>query len=402
MRKLAQFTVFKKVLNITLCLSLALGLSACSTFSNRVAVPESLTANAIVPSLTDVRFYADAPPLSNAQLKQIAIPLKQRMRAHPDKNRTLDILSLSGGGSDGAFGAGLLNGWSQSGKRPKFDVVTGVSTGAIIAPFAFLGPAYDPQLKEIYTTLSTKQVLQANILSGLFGGPALTDNSGLITMIAKYATHDLLNKIGQEHLKGRFLLIGTSDLDSQRGIIWDIGKLANSNHPQKLKLFRKIILASTSIPGAFPPVRFDVEANGKTYTELHVDGGISSQVFLYPSSFSPRRLDALLGIKRKRRVFVIRNSTVTPQYDVTEAKLLEISTRSISTLIKNQGIGDLYRVYALAKRDGLDYNLAYVPPSFTLKKQDVFDTKYMQALYKVGEQMGRTGNFWHKSPFILD
>jgi len=93
---------------------------------------------------------------------------------------------------------------------------------------------------------------------------------------------------------------------------------------------------------------------------------------------------------------------VTPQYDVTEAKLLEISARSISTLIKNQGIGDLYRVYALAKRDGLDYNLAYVPPNFTLKEQDVFDTKYMQALYKVGEQMGRNGNFWHKSPFILD
>lgn len=402
MRGLAHFTLSKKYLHLAFVLCLTLILSACSTFSNRVAVPENLTTNAFVPSLTDVRFYADAPPLTDAELKQIAIPLKQRMRAYPDKNRTWDILSLSGGGSDGAFGAGLLNGWTQSGRRPKFDVVTGVSTGAIIAPFAFLGQDYDPQLKEIYTTLSTKQVLQTTILNGLFGGPALTDNSGLITMIAKYATADLLAKIGREYLKGRFLLIGTSDLDSQRGIIWDIGMLANSNHPQKLELFRKIILASTSIPGAFPPVRFDVEANGKTYTELHVDGGISSQVFLYPPTFSPRRLDALLGIRRKRRVFVIRNSRVTPQYDVTEAKLLEISARSISTLIKNQGIGDLYRVYALAKRDGLDYNLAYVPPNFTLKEQDVFDTKYMQALYKVGEQMGRNGNFWHKSPFILD
>ena len=402
MRRLAQFTILKKSTTLALLLSLLVILPACSTFGPRVAVPESLTARAILPSLADVRFYADAPPLSDAELKEIAIPLKERMRAHPDTNRTWDVLSLSGGGSDGAFGAGLLNGWTRSGRRPKFDVVTGVSTGAIIAPFAFLGPAYDPQLKEIYTTLSTEKVLQANILSGLFGGTALADNSKLAMMIAKYATADLLAKIGQEYLKGRFLLIGTSELDSQRGIIWDIGMLANSNHPQKLELFRKIILASTSIPGAFPPVQFDVVADGNVYNELHVDGGISSQVFLYPPAFSPRRLDALLGVKRKRRVFVIRNARVTPQYDVTEAKLLAISSRSISTLIKNQGIGDLYRVYALARRDGLDYNLAYVPPSFTMKEQDVFDTKYMRALYKVGEQMGRTGNFWHKSPFILD
>lgn len=397
-----RFIHYNKLLALIFIFFTLLFLSACSTFMGRNAVPEVLTTQAAIPSLSDLRIYADAPPLSQVELRKIAIPIKERLRHHPDTNGTLDILSLSGGGSDGAFGAGLLNGWTKSGKRPKFDIVTGVSTGAIIAPFAFLGPAYDPQIKQIYTTLSTSKVLQLDILTGLLGGAALTDNHGLVKMIAHHATPELLDKIAREYRKGRFLLVGTSDLDTQRGIIWDIGMLANSNHPQKLELFRKIILASAAIPGAFPPVKFQVQADGKMYDELHVDGGIAAQVFLYPPAFSPARLDALLGIKRRRRVFVVRNTKVTPQYEVTQGKLIDISARSISTLIKNQGIGDLYRIYALAKRDNLDYNLAYVPTSFNMKAQDVFDTKYMQALYKVGEQMGRTGNFWHKSPFILE
>lgn len=382
--------------------SVFLLLGACSTLIPRLAVPETLVAKAHISNLNDVRFFIDAPALSSDEFKKFALTVRQRLITHPRRDKTFNVLALSGGGANGAFGAGLLNGWSKSGQRPDFEVVTGVSTGALIAPFAFLGPAYDHKLKEIYTHLSEVNVAQLDILGGLLGGTAITNNSGMEALIAKYATKDLLDKIGQRYLTGRFLLIGTTDLDSQRGVIWDIGMLAASAHPRRLELFRKIILASASVPGIFPPVEFDVEVNGKNYRELHVDGGLTTQVFLYPESFSARKFDQLLGVKRRRRVFIIRNNSVTPEYNVTSAKLLAISARSIDTLIKNQGIGDLYRIFALAKRDGFEYNLAFIPPDFKSQRDEYFDEVYIGALYKLGETMGRRGGEWHKSPFLID
>jgi len=376
-------------------------ISGCSTLGYRVAVPKEATEHAIIPNLSKVRFYADTQTFTKTELNDVAVNFRKGMQRSYSKDRSWNVLSISGGGSDGAYGAGILNGWSKSGTRPVFDVVTGVSTGSIIAPFAFLGSKYDPVIKDIYLNLTTDMVLKTNILSGIFGGSALTDNTGLANLIKLHATPDLLSKIGTECRKGRYLMLGTSDLDTQRGVIWNICELANSNAPNKLALFRRVILASAAIPGAFPPVKFDVEADGKQYNELHVDGGISSQVFLYPPAFSPRKVDEILGYKRKRRVFVIRNSKVTPDYQVTNPKLLYVSARSIETLIKNQGLGDLYRIYALARRDNLDYNLTFVPASFNVHADDMFDPHYMSELYKLGESIGRRRNHWYKNPFLL-
>ncbi len=380
---------------------LSMLISGCTSLGARISVPEKLADHAIVPNLSKVRFYADSKALTQAELKDVAVNFKKRIKQSPNNDHTWNVLSISGGGSDGAYGAGILNGWTQSGTRPVFDVVTGVSTGAIIAPFAFLGSDYDGTIKEIYLNLTTDMVLKTNILSGLLGGSALTDNSGFANLITHYATPDLLRKIGNQCNNGRILMLGTSDLDTQRGVIWNICELANSNAPNKISLFRQIILASASIPGAFPPVKFDVEVGGKIYNELHVDGGISSQVFLYPPAFSPRKIDALLGINRRRRVYVIRNSKVTPDYEATDSKLFNISARSFETLIKNQGLSDLYRIYALARRDGLDYNLTFVPESFDVPNEEVFDPHYMAELYKLGEEVGRQRTHWYKNPFLL-
>ncbi len=392
-------SVFARLIPGLFGLIVAVVLSACSASISHNPVPESLAATAQISGISKLRFWADEVPPDISELLRV---VRRRIKAHPRPTNKWNSLALSGGGDDGAFGAGLLNGWSQTGTRPDFEVVTGVSTGAFIALFAYLGPEYDARLREVYTTVATKKILQANILGGLLGGTALAKNSGLRDMITRYVTADLLAAIGKRYRSGRLLLIGTTDLDSQRGVIWNIGRLAISNHPGALQLFRKIILASASIPGAFPPVQFNVNAGGKTYDELHVDGSVSAQVFLYPSGFSPSKLSSLFRTKRHLRVFVIRNSKVTPEYAATPANLLKISARSIKTLIKNQGIGDLYRIYALARRDGLDYNLAFIPATFKVKSNELIDQKYMRALFKLGEEMGRSGYRWHKNPYLID
>lgn len=368
----------------------------------RDPVPEGLVNRAVVDNLEGVRYWGDAPPGRYRSLADERIAqLRKQYGAAGLKGRRVDIesLSLSGGGGDGAFGAGLLVGWSESGTRPEFEVVTGISTGAMIAPLAFLGPRYDALLKEAYTTASSDQLVKTQVLSALLGSAdGLADAKPLANMIARYTNQKMLEDIAAEHRKGRFLLIGTTNLDAQRPVIWDIGALANSGRPDALQLMRKIILASASIPGALPPVALAVAADGKRYDEMHVDGGVTRQVFLYPPGFEPEIVDQALGWKPVRRAYIIRNSKVSPEFAVTKAKLFPIAARSISTLIKTQGVGDLYQIYLTAKRDRVDYNLAYIPADFTLQSKSPFDKAYMNALFKLGYSLGRAGVRWEKSP----
>jgi predicted acylesterase/phospholipase RssA len=193
------------------------------------------------------------------------------------------------------------------------------------------------------------------------------------------------------------LLIGTTNLDAQRPVLWDMGRIAMSGHPQALSLFRKILLASASIPGAFPPVRIKVRAEGRTYEELHVDGGVTQQVFVTPPSLAVRDLDP--SMKRlARRLFIIRNGKISPEWEAVGAGVFSISGRSVSTLIKNQGIGDLYRIYATAQIDGTDFNLAAIPSKFSARRVEPFEQTYMQALYDEGYRSGFQGYRWMKAP----
>lgn len=376
---------------------------ACtSSDALRDPVPMGLVDQATVDNLKGIRFWGDAPPGTYRPFAEARIAQLQKkygISGLKGKKVEVESLSLSGGGDDGAFGAGLLVGWSESGTRPEFEIVTGISTGSMIAPMAFLGPRYDGMLKEAYTTVSSNQLVKTQVLSAVLGSAdGLADPKPLANMIARFTSQKMLEEIAAEYRKGRFLLIGTTNLDAQRPVIWDIGALANSGRPDALQLMRKIILASASVPGALPPVELKVAAEGKFYDEMHVDGGVTRQVFLYPPGFEPETIDAAVGWKPARRAYIIRNGKVTPEFAVTKAKLLPITSRSISTLIKTQGVGDLYQIYLTTKRDHVDYNLAYIPPDFTMQSKSAFDKAYMNALFKLGYSLGRAGVKWEKSP----
>jgi len=377
--------------------------SACASKGIlRDPVPEALVNRAVVDNLEGIRYWGDAPPRTYRPIAEARIAHLQKQNGVSSlkgKKVEIEALSLSGGGDDGAFGAGLLVGWSESGSRPEFEVVTGISTGSMIAPMAFLGPRYDGLLKEAYTTVSSDQLVKTHVLSALVGSSdGLADSKPLANMIARYTSQKMLEDIAAEYRKGRFLLIGTTNLDAQRPVIWDIGALANSGRPDALQLMRKIILASASVPGALPPVALKVAADGKPYDEMHVDGGVTRQVFLYPPGFEPEIIDKALGWKPARRAYIIRNGKVSPEFAVTKAKLLPIAARSISTLIKTQGVGDLYQIYLTTKRDRVDYNLAYIPADFSMQSKSAFDKAYMNGLFKLGYSLGRAGYRWEKSP----
>jgi predicted acylesterase/phospholipase RssA len=308
------------------------------------------------------------------------------------------FLAVSGGGDNGAFSAGLLNGWTATGKRPEFKLVTGISTGALIAPFAFLGPKYDATLKEVYTTISSKDVVKPRSLITGFLSDAMADNEPLWNLTRKSVNEDLLKQIAEEYAKGRFLLIGTADLDARRPIIWDMGKIATYGGPKALDLFISVMIASASIPGGFPPVMIDVEAEGNRYQEMHVDGGTMSQVFVYPPALSAAGITAATGATRERSLYVIRNARLDPDWAQVDRRTMNIAGRAVSSLIHTQGIGDLYRIYATAQRDSVDFNLAFIPSTFNAPHKEEFDNAYMRELYDLGHGMALKGYPWQKTP----
>ena len=372
-------------------LPLVLLAGGCVTTQVREAITQDVALAATYPGYENIRYWGDeAPPDTEARLAARQAAWVQRA----DKPKVLNLLAISGGGENGAFGAGLLNGWSEAGTRPEFEVVTGISTGALSAPFAFMGPAYDRQIKEVYTTTDASKVFKKKIVAGLLGGSSLTDSTPLQKTIERYATAELLNAIGAEHRRGRRLLIGTTNIDFGRPVIWDIGAIANSGLPDRLQLFRKILLASASVPGVFPPVEFTTVSNGRTVKELHVDGGVANQVFAYPPEL---KLSPFVA-GRAARLYVIRNSKERSDFTMTEANLFALGGRSSSVLIRTQGMGDLYRLYMTAKRDRLDFKLIFMPQDFSRKMEHPFDTAYMTALYDKGEEMGRGGVPWRGAP----
>jgi predicted patatin/cPLA2 family phospholipase len=375
----------------------ALSLIACTGAADRVAVPEPLVEEASVDGLRDIRFWGDAPPPNMKQL--LGEKFRRTKRYRPQfiqegKSTPFDYLALSGGGSDGAFGAGILAGWTEARTRPEFDLVTGVSAGALIAPFAFLGPAYDKQLQEIYTAYSTEELLRPQVLKGLLGGQSLYDISGLEGLIAHYVDSKLLAAVARQHRRGRWLLVGTSNIDAQRPVIWNMGAIAASGRPDAIKLFRRVLLASAAIPGVFPPVLIKVEADGKTYQEMHVDGGAVGQVFFLPEGIIATAAE--YGIAFRGRLYVIRNGKLTPDWQATETSTLNIAQRSISTLIKSQGAADVAKLYSMAHRNNLEFSLAYIPPTFNRVAKDTFDVNYMRELFKLGYEQGRTGAAWNQ------
>jgi hypothetical protein len=389
-----------RLLAIGLLATIAVG----CTRIERQPVPASLVSHAMVPGLANARFWGDeVPKLDVAAFVQTHMPGLARMasRPAPAMGRPLvEYLALSGGSKDGAFGAGLLVGWSKRGDRPRFEVVTGVSAGALIAPYAFLGPGYDPQLEELWTTFDTRMLATPQLLAGLLGAEAIADTSPLRDLIAKHIDDRMLRQIAQEYRGGRLLMVGTTNLDAQRQVIWNMGEIAAAadRDPEAAQLFRDVLLASASIPGVFPPVHVKVRVGDKVFEEMHVDGGATRHVFLAPAQLSLKTFDSLYPQPPVRRVYVVRNGKIAPSYQAVQPNTLAISARSLGTVTKNQSLGDINRIYAMTQRDGAEFRLTSIPASFTAESKEQFDPVYMKALFDVGFRLGLEGKAWVRTP----
>ena len=372
-----------------------LGIGGCSTPQRLPAVPVSAALQA-GPALGPLRFLVARETGSFAAEARSALAKEQAWLVSQGRGGDLPpayFLAISGGGDNGAYGAGFLNGWTAAGTRPEFKVVTGISTGALIAPFAFVGPKYDYVLQRVYTTTAQTDIFKKRGIAALLFGDSMADTRPLASVIETYVTRAFLDEIAAEYAKGRILLVGTTNMDSLEPVIWNMTAIAASRDPRAVPLFRNILLASASIPGAFPPVMIDVNLNGAKYQEMHVDGGTITQVFLYPPSVSTAGAP-----KRKRVAYIIRNARLDPDWASTERRTMTIAMRAIDSLTRTQGIGDLYRIYSITQRDGVDFNLTFIPPTFTVPHTEQFDTAYMRALYDVGFKSAKAGYIWQKYP----
>jgi Patatin-like phospholipase len=366
--------------------------AGCNSMGSRHPVPENLLSRAEISGLPGVRTMVSPGHIDPGQFVRLLGDAVERARAVT--NRPLTLLALSGGGSRGAYGAGLLCGWTGSGNRPEFDVVTGISTGSLLGPYAFLGPAYDQKLKEAYTTITDKDVFkERDPIEILFGADSVVDTSPLAKTLEEQMDQGVIDAVAAEYRKGRRFYVGTSDLDAQCLMVWDMGAIAASGRPDARKLFCKVLLASASIPVAFPPVLFQVEAEGKMYDEMHGDGGVMTQVF---GAIFLERLMELTG--HKGACYLIRNECIASDWKPVQPRIVPIAGRTVGTLIKTQGIGDLYRAFVVSQAVGMDFNLATIPESFGMKSKSEFDPEYMTALFDLGYKQARDGTAWMKQP----
>lgn len=381
--------------------------AGCASATRSPAVPVDLQTSAVVKGFPGtIRYFPrDAGDIKDFE-QDFVESWKREEQAQAAAGAAgplppASYLAISGGGDNGAFGAGLLTGWTKAGNRPVFKLVTGVSTGALIAPFAFLGSAWDGKLESLYTAISMKDIATERSVLSILYGDSMADTTPLWNLLQKSITAEMLDAIAAEDAKGRILLVGTANLDARRPVIWNITKIAASRRPGALELVRKILLASAAIPGTFPPVMIPVEAGGKSYDEMHVDGGTAAQVFVYPAGMSLETLSLGHGIQRERTLYLIRNARLDPEWAEVDRRTLPIAMRAIACLIQYQGIGDLYRIYTITQRDEVAFRLAYIPATFDTPRTKDFDRAYMSALFAFGAGMAETGFPWASAPPIL-
>ena len=371
--------------------------AGCSSVPERNPLPESVSEQAQIPDIPRARYWADAVPPETEEW--FTLTKKELKALFPASfGQPHNYLAISGGGQNGAYAAGILNGWTEAGNRPRFTIVTGVSAGALIAPFAFLGPDYDHVIKEVFTGYSTEDIVTPRGKLKTLLGDAATDSTPLRQKLARYVDEKVMLAIAEEYRKGRVLDIVTTNLDAGRPVAWNIGLIASSGSPDALQLIRDIMLASASIPAAFPPVMFEVEVDGEYYDELHVDGGATSVVHLYPIGLDFQKLAEHMDVKGTPNVYVIRNGKLRKKWTTVERSTIPIAMRSLDSLMGSVVLGDMYRIYLATQRDGLNYHLAYIPESFTEEATEAFDREFMTRLFNLGYERAKNGYEWSRTP----
>ena len=327
-------------------------------------------AAAQIPGMPDARFFSDAVPDFQRALPSAPGPW----------------LVLSTGGEEGAYGAGFLNGWLQTGTRPEFSVITGVSTGALMATYVFAGPQFAEELHQVYTTVSATDIFEVAATP-----ESLVDSWPLAKMIDKRVTPEILAAVAAEYKKGRRLFVLTTDLDAGRTVVWNMGAIAahfgDHGDDAALKLFRQVLLAASSIEAFFPPVYITVEAKGHQFQEMHGDGGVLGPLFFGPEVYlvpgSPLKLPAT-------ELFVIFNGKLNTEFSETSRTTASILGRTIGLALKAGGRLQLALAAVAAQRANIALNLTSVPDSFDQVGRGLFDPKYMNALYDLGVSRGRS------------
>jgi predicted acylesterase/phospholipase RssA len=385
----------------------AVWLAGCAALF-RNPVPPELTAKATIPDMPDVRAWAGQ--VSPAMERDFEQSFRQESPADfpPGADGVVPYahLALSGGGANGAFGAGFLKGWSRTGSRPVFKIVTGVSTGAVMAPFAFLGPQYDDALREFYTTTTTRDIFDIgsllSILIAVLRGDSLADTGPLAALIERHVDAGFLRQVADAHNRGRRLYIGTVDLDSQQFVVWNMGLIASSGRPKALDLFRQVILASASVPIAFPPVLFDVEAGGQRYDEMQVDGAVAATVFLHGGVFRPSLIRERAGLGAGREdIFVIHNGQLRGDPSPTPRSLRGITARVLEASSRAGVVGALFIIYGFAQREQASFQWVTIPQGVEIPGTAVFDPAKMTELYEVGYRTALAEPVWYVDPPLL-
>ncbi len=380
----------------------ALLIQGCATIRPRNAVPMDFSGKVTISGMPDIRTDMDNPDPIVMQ-KSLVESFKEEGPVNFLGIKVYPVLAISGGGANGAYGAGLLKGWSKEGSRPTFKIITGVSSGSLIALYAFLGKDYDDQLEHFFTTISTKDIMRKNNVFKIIFGDSLMSSAPMAKKIASIVDGKLMAKVVEEHKRGRRLFVGTVNLDAQEFVVWDMGAIACKGGGDSLMMFRKILMASSSLPMTFPPVTFKVSAeSGELYDEMHVDGGTMRGVFsidrLTKNMEGAAKLFGIDPSKYRPQIYILSNGYMSPNRQQVKDSLVDISVRSLDTVVAAANNGDIYRLYSTAKRRGLDFNLAYIPADFKPNSKELFDTKEMQRLFKRGYDDAVSGYKWHKTP----
>ncbi len=356
--------------------------------------PLRSAASAVPPGFpADIRYRAE----TRRRFTSRAVPLFERVRS--SASGPLNILALSGGGAGAAFGAGALVGWSRSGQRPQFQIVTGVSAGALIAPFAFLGPAWDAELSRAFSGEATRHLLQRRWLGQVLGG-SLYRGRPLARLVDHFVTDDLLRGIADAYAHGRLLLVGTTDLDTAQTVIWNLGAIAAQGGEAARRLLRDVLVASASIPGVFPPMLIPVTAGGRAFQEMHVDGGTTGSVFIAPevALLVPDALAALEGAS----VYVIANTQFAYPPETVPPRTLAILRRSVAAALQSDSRAAVETAAVLADRLRMDVRVTEIPSGYPFRGPLDLAPQVMRQLFEFGARCAAEGRLWASPGRVID
>jgi predicted acylesterase/phospholipase RssA len=372
-------------------LLVAVALAGCA--SRRPCVPTDIQ----VGKLTDLSAEPDAhAPVSQGITREVEAEFRRRTAdRHPPGSRPYHFLALSGGGQYGAFGVGVLSGWTESGARPEFDVVTGISTGSLLAPFAFIGPDYDHRAKHFYTNTKAEDIFTIRSWLTLPFRSSVASSAPLRRLIESEIDQTLMERVAAEHRKGRRLYVGTTNIDTKRLAVWDLGAIACRPCPEGCTLFRDVLLASCSIPGMFPPVTFEIDVDGKQSTEMHVDGGVSAQLFCPSAVFSAAAARQHEGTN----LYIIVAGKLYPDAKAVRERVLPVLAATTSSHVYSHRRGELTNMYGLARSAGMRYHLSALRQDFLAADVAIkFDQMELGRLYQEGLEKGGSPQSWMATP----